>query len=351
MNYGSVLKQTWQTIWKFKILWLFGILASCTGFHGSPNHSPVEYRQQMPASVENFIRSMPDWQMALLAGLAIVVLLGVVVAAIFLATVGRIGLIRGAVQADGGRERLTFSELFSGSLPYFWRVFGLNVIVGLILFGAVVGGVVLAGVTTVATLGLFLVCLIPSLCLLLPLGGLIDVWITQANIAMVVDNLGIGEALGRGWNMLTRHFGALVVMALILTLGVGLIGGSIIGLPFFGILAATLIKLMQSGNFYDLRSVWFGLVCLAVYLPVLIVLVGVLSSFVEVAWTLTYLRLTGRPGLEPAPVKIEPVAPAPVEPAPVEPAPVEPPVIEEARPGIPEADVQTTLPPAPDAPL
>ena len=27
MNYGEVLSRAWQIIWKYKVLWIFGILA------------------------------------------------------------------------------------------------------------------------------------------------------------------------------------------------------------------------------------------------------------------------------------------------------------------------------------
>ena len=29
MDFGYVLKRAWQIMWKFKVLWIFGILASC----------------------------------------------------------------------------------------------------------------------------------------------------------------------------------------------------------------------------------------------------------------------------------------------------------------------------------
>ena len=34
MDFGEVLTKTWKIIWKYKILWLFGIFASCSGGGG-----------------------------------------------------------------------------------------------------------------------------------------------------------------------------------------------------------------------------------------------------------------------------------------------------------------------------
>ena len=38
MDYGKILSRAWQIFWKYKILWVFGILASCSANRGSsPN--------------------------------------------------------------------------------------------------------------------------------------------------------------------------------------------------------------------------------------------------------------------------------------------------------------------------
>jgi hypothetical protein len=31
MDFGEVFSKAWKIIWKYKILWLFGIFASCSG--------------------------------------------------------------------------------------------------------------------------------------------------------------------------------------------------------------------------------------------------------------------------------------------------------------------------------
>lgn len=356
MNYGAVLSRAWHIIWKYKVLWIFGILSGCTNFHGEPgSNSRITFENQWPASFERFFNNMPDWQFALLVALIIVALFGLVLVAIFLTTIGRVGLVRGTVQADSGLTHLSFSELFSGSLPYFWRVFGLNLLIGIILFSAVVGAIIFGTLTTVLTFGVFLICLIPSLCLLIPLWGIIDAWVIQANIAIIVDDVGIIEALGRSWRLITKNLGPIIVMVLILTLGFSFIGGLLIGLPFFGIFGATAWRLYQMGGLIDLSSVWVGLLLMAIYLPIFILLIGVLRSYIDAAWTLTYLRLTGRTGyVEPAPVEPQPATPSAMVQAPgSEPPDLEPLVVEapqvEAAPAQPQPETVVELPPAPPA--
>ena len=47
---------------------------------------------------------------------------------------GKNGLIIGAKLADEGAQKLTFGELFSSAMKYFWRVFGFSLLTGLAMF-------------------------------------------------------------------------------------------------------------------------------------------------------------------------------------------------------------------------
>jgi hypothetical protein len=147
---------------------------------------------------------------------------------------------------------------------------------------------------------------VPLLCLLVPIGWVVAVIVEQANIAMVVENLGIGAGLQRGWDVFRNNLGPVIVMALILMLGVSLIGGFIIGLPLVFIIIPAAFGAMSNAPRIAGGSWLVAGLCLVAYLPVLILLNGVLRSFIESAWTLTFLDLTRRPAL---PV-VEPASPA-----------------------------------------
>ena len=50
-------------------------------------------------------------------------------------TVGRIGLVQGTQQADEDEDaQLTFMGLFNSMKPFFWRVLGLNLLIGVGFF-------------------------------------------------------------------------------------------------------------------------------------------------------------------------------------------------------------------------
>ena len=139
-NFGEVLTRAWQIVWKHKVLWIFGFFAGCgrgggnggggaqSGGGGTgPGTQPFPELERTFEQIAQWIQDNP-WI------IAVVVLIGLVllIISIFLGTIGRIGLIRGTYQADTGAERLNFGELFSESMPYFWRVFGLSFLIFLI---------------------------------------------------------------------------------------------------------------------------------------------------------------------------------------------------------------------------
>lgn len=307
MNFGEVLSKAWQIIWKHKVLWIFGILASCSnagsGSGGSGNFNYSFRQGELPPQMQMYldqIERIPEWQIVVIAGIALLVILLLVVLAVFLSTIGRIGIIRGTQQADQGEVRLTFGQLFNESLPYFWRVFFLNLLVGLAIAVIVFVLLILGIIGTAATLGIALICLIPLCCLTVPLFWLVNIVVEQATIAIVVENQGIMDGLRRGWNVFKDNLGAMIVMGLILYLGVALIGGFIIALPVFLIV----IPAVSGAVIGTERAIGGGLLvaglCFVAYLPFMILLNGILTGYIESAWTLTFMRLTSTPkALEP----------------------------------------------------
>jgi hypothetical protein len=294
MDFGAVLSRAWQIIWKHKVLWIFGILASCSGGSNYGTNFRSSYQRNLTPEMQNFFNQIPQWEIWLLVAIVVAVILILVVLAIFLGTVGRIGLIRGTQEAEDGRTTLIFSDLFNGSLPYFWRVFGLNLLAGLAVFLIFTLLVIVGLFGSIVTLGLGLICFIPLICLLVPLGWLIGVVIEQANIAIVLENLGIVQGVERGWEVFKKNLGAMIVMALIL-LVISLLAGFLIGLPLVAIVGPVFIAMVSGSQQVAQGGLLLAGLCLVGWIPVAIVLNGVVQSYVKTAWTLTYMRLTGKP--------------------------------------------------------
>ena len=293
MNIGEILTKAWQIIWKHKVLWIFGILAGCASGGGSGNGITYTFNSGdfngnwQPFYFDSFAEFLPWLFLILFVVLVLVVLV------IFLGTVGRIGLIQGAQQADGGKTRLGFRELFSGSLPYFWRVFALNLLVGILTALAVFAIFLFIIFGTVLTLGIGLLCFIPLICLMIPLGWLVTVWLEQANIAIVVEDLGITEGLQRGWQVFRNHFAQIIGMALVL-LVVNLVAGLLIAAPFLFFIVPAIWAAAAGTETVFWTSLVISIICLVMLIPVIVTLFGILTAFTKTTWTLTFLRLTGQ---------------------------------------------------------
>jgi hypothetical protein len=322
-NFGEVLTRAWKIIWKHKVLWIFGILASCARRSGGSGNGGGNYRtgsggnSSLPSGqFERVLSQVGNYIGQHLWIIVVVVLVLILLSLIFyaLGIMGRTGLIKGTSMAEKGAEKLSFGEIWSESLPYFWRIFWMNFLIGLAFFivigvplillvvmlamGGMTGGA-RAGMAGMGILGLF-ACLIPIICLLIPIGWVVSLIVEQAQAAIVLEELGISESLKRGWLIVKSNVGPVIIMALILGIGGGIIG-VIFALPI--IIAIVPILVGMGALRQSLMPVYISLACCAVYLPVLIFLNGVLTAYIQSAWTLTFMRLA-QPK-EDAPIMIE----------------------------------------------
>ena len=305
MNVGEILSRAWKIIWRHKVLWIFGILAGCVN-GGSGGSGNMQYRggqEDITPQAQQFFNQIPQEQMVLIVIGVILVVLVITIIGIFLGTIGRIGLVRGTLQAERGAEKLIFGELFSGSMPYFWRVFGLNLLVGLVVMVFVIGLIVMGAIFATVTMGIGAICLIPFICLLVPLMWALAVWVEQSIIAIVVEDLGMMDGMRRGWEVIKNNVGNILLMWLILGI-LGLFVGFVIGLPMLAVAGPLFIALLSGSDQALGSGLILTLLCCVGYLPVLILLGGILRSYIESAWTLTFLRLTqppAAPSFEPLP--------------------------------------------------
>jgi len=296
-NFGEVLTRAWKHIWKHKVLWIFGILASCArgsggggGNSGNSGYQQTNPGEDLPFSGGQFERVMEqagrylqDNLWIILVAILALMLLGFVFYA--LGMIGRIGMIKGTALAEKGAESIAFGEVWSESLPYFWRIFGLNFLAGL-AFAVLIIPLVLVGVLTA---GVGFVCLLPVLCLLIPIGWVVSVIIEQAQAAIVLEDLNMLDGFKRGWQVVKSNAGPVVVMALILGFGGGIIG-VIVSLPL--ILAALPVIIGMGTLRESLTPLYIALACCLAYMPVLILLNGVLTAYIQSAWALTFMKLS-----------------------------------------------------------
>ncbi|OQY87702.1 MAG: hypothetical protein B6D38_11745 [Anaerolineae bacterium UTCFX1] len=248
---------------------------------------------------------MTYWLQAIEQNLTTVIIVAVALfiviwfVAIFLKSIGKIGLIRGTAQADGGAESLVFGELFSGSVPYFWRMFGLNFILSapalifvMAVFVILFGGLIASRGNASALIGVIgmMPVLFACLCLLVPVMFVLGTIFRQAENAIVLEEMGVLPAITRGWEVFKANLGPIILMAIILGV-IGFVAGIIITIPFFVIVIPVMLAYAVSGGGSNASLILMS-VCACIFLPVALAAQGIIIAYVESAWTLTYIRLT-----------------------------------------------------------
>lgn len=306
-NFGEVFTRAWQIIWKHKVLWIFGILASCArGSGGGGGNSNSRYQSsggdtpfsggQIEQTFNQFGQYLQDNIWIIIVGIIALLLLGLIF--MVLGIVGKVGLIKGTYKADANVEHLQFAELWSESLPYFWRIFGLNFLLGLAVIVIIVPFLLLS----VFTAGIGVLCLLPLICILIPVGFVVSIITEQAQTAMVLEDLGIMDGLKRGWEVAKANVVTMIVMVLILGIG-GAIVGTVIALPLVFAVLPIFIGMGSLGE--SLTPVYIALACCVIYLPVLVFFNGVITAYTQSVWTLTFMRLTNPKPKEETPVFVE----------------------------------------------
>lgn len=287
MDYGGILRKSWEITWKNKGLWILGILAGCTSGNANPSQtSSYQFSQSDMNNFQPYVGNVPEETWILVVACLVIIGLLIMAAVIVLGILGQAGLISGVAQADE-KGSVTLGEAWRGGLPHFWRLLGL----ALLIFAVVLVVALAAGLFAAVTLGIGVLCLLPLICLLIPASVLISAYISLVQNAIVLENLGVFRAFARAWEILRETFWPIVAMALILLL-IGFVAGIVVSLPMF-LVALPMIAVAAAGS----QGSWAALIpllgCLVVFAPILLLLSGILTTFTSGTWTLVFRRLTG----------------------------------------------------------
>lgn len=325
MDYGEVFVKAGRLIWKHKILWLFGLFASCAG--GNPGSFNTQFES---GNLANFKGPVPDQLQSFLLGLqqtlhqtpawffglALALFCGAGILFWLVGVYGRTGLARGAWLADGGEEQLAFGSLSGDAMRSYGKVLLASLLTG--LPGLAVGLVFLLIVgfsfaslfsQRLPGLGVGLICLgVPLFCLLLPLLWLVGVWGDLATVAIVGESLGVIAGLQRGWHFLTRRLGSVLLFAVLLFMA-QIVFGILVGIVFAPLgIGVILGGALSRGSL----NIGLGLILLALLLlvPIALFLSAVFHSYLGTAWVLVFRRLAAAEAQPPL-VPTAPISPYP----------------------------------------
>lgn len=315
LDFGAILSRAWKITWENKVLWIFGLLAAMgngaagggggagggDGGGGGRDFGPGGL--ELPPPVRRFVES-PDPQIIAIVIGVICVLVLIALVLFVLSIIGRGGLIGGVRLADDN-GRVTFGEAWRVGLRNFWRVFLIGLIVGVVVIGLVLILLVPGIFFSITIIGLL--CGLPLIFAFVVAAIVLGIVAYFAQIAAVVEDLSVTAALGRAWEVIRANLGDIIILGIVLIVAQAVIG-VVIALPvivtLIPIVFAVIGFINESQNLAVGGLIVAGL-CFVAYLPVLIVLGGVLETWITSAWTLAYrqfIRPMAAPGAQSAPL-------------------------------------------------
>ena len=296
MDISAIFKRAWEITWKHKGLWLLGILANCSS-GSSQTSSNVSSMPQYNVSggefpqIDHWLQSVPEgtW-----IAIGIAVIGGFILLALIfwvLAAIGNGGLIAGFQMAETG-ETVTLASAFRQGFRYFWKLLVIQLILGLASLAVILPVVFGGALMSILTLGIGLICFIPLICLLIPLGIALSIYTLLTQIALIVEELDIVAAFKRAWDVFRSNLGEVIVMGLILGVG-GFIVGLILAIPFILMVLPFITGLIVNTESSTIAGLSLTLIGILFYFPVLLLASGIMRTFITGSWTLTYRSLIG----------------------------------------------------------
>jgi hypothetical protein len=340
MDHIKVLKRAFEITWRYRALWIFGIILALTaGGGGGGGNSGYQfsggnggngggdwYSWQHPSDVPQEV----VWTIvAIVAAVACVVLI-LIVAGTIARYVSETALIRMVDDHEETGEKRSIRRGFRlGWSRTAWRLFLINLLVDLpimlafLLLFLLIGGLValavwallkwsvVVGVLGIITSsGLFVVILLALILVAIVLELLRPFFLR----ACALEEIGVIEAIRAGFQFVKRHFGDVAIMWLLM-IGLG-IAWFIVMIPvtILLLLAGIVVGGVPALTIGGLASLVFGgpggwiaggIVGVLIFIVVVAVpglfLGGLAEVFKSSVWTLTYRELRALEGLAPKP--------------------------------------------------
>lgn len=308
IDFVAIIKKAFHFVLKYKYLWLFGLLAggSGAGFNNSGytmSGTDMEKLKDLnplknsgDVSLQN-IGSVGGKIMGVESGTNIatwivlaVVILALVILCIYLSVTARGAIVLSVDKIDSGQD-LNCWQAWRGGYKYFWKIFLLSIIFGLIIFipilvlGGIIAGLAFLKLTVTAiVLGLLFLLIFIIFVVYLSL------IIPYSERILIIENISLTESVLGGVKFFNKNWKNAVLMYLILAaLNIGASIALAIGLGTV-IIVLVLIGLL----FYAINIVlvWiYGVLAGLLIIALLLTATGMIQSYYSTTITLTYREI------------------------------------------------------------
>jgi hypothetical protein len=318
MNHTDLISRAWKITWRYKVLWIFGILLALTSGGGGSGGGNVVYRgNSAEVASRPPLPGLEPFNAGFWLGIAALcccLLLIWIIVAVIVQYVARTALYRSVDQIEATGSAPTWREGFRlGWSNRAFRLWLLDLVIGIpflivviivFILGATPLLLLLIDSTVARVLGIALTIGVEILLALLLvvavviLGILKQFWSREIALA----DLGIGQAFATGYALVRRRVKDVGIMWLLMT-AIGL-GFGFIMVPIA--IAVILLAIAVGGGLgYALYAAtqsigWAMAVGLPPFLLItvipLTIIQGVYMVFGSSAWTLTYREVAAETG-------------------------------------------------------
>ena len=313
LDYLGVLKRAAEITWKYKFLWVLGILvAMASGGGNSSSSLNAQFSGSNTSEASSNLGSMVNTYLALVIFITVIIgVLGFVVWV--LSIMANAGLIGSAAKIQKG-EKTSLSDAFGIGARSFFRMLGVIILGGLLGMLGFIEFLVTLGSLVVAAVGAGLMLshdqtmIFGVFCLIaLILVGVFLLIVVIAGIAaktiavvvievfayrfLVIKRTKVVESIREAMKLISARVSQTIVMYLLLML-VSAVAGVILlipGLLLFMLAFPVLVSGIMAKNI-GVISISVGLFFIMGLFMVF--LNGILQTYMSTAWTLAFLQLT-----------------------------------------------------------
>lgn len=303
MNYGALIKDAVWITWRNRFLWVFGFLLS-GGQVFSLLRNANNLSQQGALSFLGYdipLLIIQARQLVLDNLIPFLVLAAVLVlAGIFLSLTSQGALVDSVAALDRGEER-NFSSAFRVGLSNFWRILGFSILLLLIfvvlfipilfLVGLPVVSIVVRSVNfdgagnTLAGIAIAVLAFLLFIGMILLISILLGIIFWFGLQTLVLDREGVFGSFGRGYRLLVRRPGQVLLVAIIaFALSLGLSIALLILALLLGLLLAVPALILFAADLSTAGTV-AGVLAGAILLTVYIVAASAVTAFNHAYWT------------------------------------------------------------------
>lgn len=313
--YRDVLKKALDISWRYKYLWFFGVFATLLGGSGSEvmfrfsgNNGFIEtykrfcetgiFSHHTFSNIGHLLKTDTATMVILLFfGLVTLVLIGFL---IWLSVVSQVALVDNSAVIISSKKKKIDVGIRQGVLvgaKKFWPVFGLNILVKVIIFLALLIASIPIVVAGVNSNSLFLSFIYLLLFIILLLFGIAIAFAMKYAIAyIVIKNNKIINSIQNGWSLFVKNWLVSLEMAVILFL-VNILAGIAIALVVLTAAIPLFFLSMLFLKVFGVLGFWLILILGFILIMVFSICAGAfLTTFQISAWTGLFVQLVGKGG-------------------------------------------------------